>query len=168
MNCTKGKYLLLGSNLGDRPYYLKTAVGLLQKNGVELVTYSSIYESEPWGINDQPLFLNAVLQIETKLSPDELLACCLKIEKEMGRKRIRKWGERLIDIDILYFDEVIIQDNELTIPHPGIPERRFTLLPLSEIAPKFIHPSLQKSQSELLDHCADPLNCHPISNQLDA
>ena len=167
MNATKGKYLLLGSNLGDRLDNLQKAVDLLKESTIEIVRSSSIYESEPWGIREQPVFLNVVLEIETAFAPDQLLQICLSAENQMGRQRVRKWGERLIDIDILYYDGLILNHEDLKIPHLGIPERRFTLMPLTELTPDFKHPLLHKTQNELLDACPDELNCFTIAAQLN-
>ncbi|MEQ9231700.1 MAG: 2-amino-4-hydroxy-6-hydroxymethyldihydropteridine diphosphokinase, partial [Cyclobacteriaceae bacterium] len=115
--------------------------------------------TEPWGISDQPWFLNAVVQFESKGTPEDALATCLSIEEAMGRKRILKWGERLIDIDILFFNEQIVETETLSIPHPGIPDRRFALLPLVEKWPDEIHPSLQQTMHELLVKSTDTLKC---------
>lgn len=166
MNTTEGKFLLLGSNLGDRLANLQKSIDLLRLADITILRSSAIYESEPWGIREQPVFYNCVVEIATTRSADELLQLCLSIEIKMGRERVRKWGERLIDIDILYFDQQILNHDELKLPHLGIPERRFTLVPLVEIAPNFIHPLFHKSQSELLEACPDQLNCFPIADQL--
>ena len=154
-----GIYLLLGSNLADRLSNLRTAANLLQQEGVKILNESSVYETEPWGTSNQPWFLNVVLQVETLLSENELLGVCLKVEQEMGRVRDKKWGARLIDIDILYFNDSILKTENLAIPHPGIEERRFTLMPLCEIAPEETHPVLNQSQVILLSKCQDRLDC---------
>lgn len=153
----EGIFLLLGSNLGDRVKILMQAVIALEERGIQLVKKSSIYETAAWGITDQQSFLNQVLQVETSLDPKKLLKEILEIELELGRVRKIKWGERLIDLDILYYNDIIYKDSDLVIPHPGIPERRFTLVPLVEICPYFIHPEKQISQKELLDNCEDNL-----------
>ncbi len=154
-----GIYLLLGSNLGDRLDNLRIAIRLLQREKIKILNESSIYETEPWGTRDQPWFYNAVLQIETSFKENELLAVCLKVEEEMGRKRSEKWGARLIDIDILYYKDSVVESDNLTIPHPGIKDRRFTLMPLSEIAGEETHPVFGKSQVILLSKCTDELDC---------
>lgn len=154
---THKTYLLLGSNLGDRKLMLKNAAAVIsQKIGV-IESYSSIYETLAWGIEDQPAFLNQVIKVETSLHPQKLLTTINGIEKELGRVRHQKWGERLIDIDILYYNEDIIETENLVIPHPEIINRRFTLIPLAEIAPNYIHPIIKKNQSALLEICPDKL-----------
>jgi len=153
----EGIFILLGSNLGNREKVLMQAADTLEQNGIILVKKSSIYETAAWGKTDQQAFLNQVLQVDTSLSPKELLKVILEIELELGRVRKVKWGERLIDIDILYYHDVSFKDDDLEIPHPGIPNRRFTLIPLVEICPEFIHPKMQMTQKMLLDNCEDNL-----------
>ena len=143
-----GIYLLLGSNMGNRLEYLREAENQLIERGIHVIDESSIYETEPWGKEDQDWFLNVLLQIETSLTANELLDEILKIEKQIGRIRAEKWGERCIDIDILYYDDQTLESRELTIPHPGIPSRRFALVPLVELCPLETHPVDQKSQME--------------------
>lgn len=151
-------YILLGTNLGDRQANLSTAkTQILQKIG-PILTESKIYETAAWGLTDQPNFLNQVIEIETKLSPSVLLKTILAIEKKMGRIRTQKWGERLIDIDILYYGKEVINQENLKIPHPYLQERRFTLVPLAQVAPEFKHPVLLKSNIELLEICTDNSN----------
>ncbi len=156
----KGIYLLLGTNLGDRLANLQQGASILETLDVAIVDYSSVYESAPWGNENQPWFLNMVVRIDTMLPPDRLLQTCLAVEKQMGRVRQEKWGERIIDVDILYYDNETIATEDLTIPHPGIASRRFTLMPLVEISPSEIHPSLAKTNRELLQLCEDPLACN--------
>ena len=153
-------YLLFGSNLGDRELMIARAVSLLGKR-VVVEDGSKIYKSAAWGIEDQPAFLNQVARIQTDLTPRGLLKLCLKVEGEMGRERKQKWGERLIDVDILYYEDWVIEETDLAIPHPGIPDRRFTLVPLCDLAPHKIHPVLHKSNQELLRDCKDPLTVEP-------
>lgn len=153
----EGIFLLLGSNLGDRQLVLAQAVECLSDRGVALVKKSSVYETAAWGKTDQQAFLNQVLLVKTAHSAQELLKVALEIEHELGRVRKIKWGERLIDIDILYYNELVCDEEGLQIPHPGIPDRRFTLIPLVEIYPEFIHPKQQVSQQQLLDSCKDNL-----------
>ena len=148
-------YLLLGSNLGDRLQILQAARELIQKQIGEIDTISSIYETAPWGVLDQPSFLNQVVKVLTSLEPEETLRIILGIEHELGRVRYERWGARVIDIDILYFQDMILDSSRLTIPHPRLHERRFTLTPLAEIAPDFIHPLLKKSSVQLLEVCPD-------------
>ncbi len=148
-------YIQLGSNLGDREGYLKQSqVMLIDEIGL-IIKKSSIYESSPWGVENQGSFLNQVLLLETDVKPFDLLDIILNIEKEMGRVRIEKWGERIIDIDILFYNDEIIETNNLCIPHPYISKRRFVLSPLDEIAKNYIHPILQKTINKLLSQCLD-------------
>ncbi|WMN11537.1 2-amino-4-hydroxy-6-hydroxymethyldihydropteridine diphosphokinase [Marivirga salinae] len=153
----EGIFLLLGSNLGDRAKVLQLAIKALEYKGIKLVKKSAVYETAAWGITDQQAFLNQVIQVDTSLAPMDLLKVILEIELELGRVRKIKWGERLIDIDILYYHDIIYKEDDLEIPHQGIPKRRFTLVPLVEICPEFIHPKMQLSQKKLLDNCEDNL-----------
>jgi 2-amino-4-hydroxy-6-hydroxymethyldihydropteridine diphosphokinase len=157
-----GKYLLLGTNLGDRFKNLKEASRLIEEYAAKIIQQSSIFESEAWGFHDQPSYYNQVMEIETSRSPDELLSLISKIEKKMGRIRYEKWKERLIDIDILYYNNQIIQSPDLIIPHPEIQNRRFALIPLCEIAPDEIHPHLKKTNLELLKETEDTLAVRKI------
>ncbi|NMM50204.1 2-amino-4-hydroxy-6-hydroxymethyldihydropteridine diphosphokinase [Marinigracilibium pacificum] len=161
----KGIYLLLGTNMGDRQSNLKTAAEKIEDQIGKILNYSSIYETAAWGKTDQPDFYNTVLEIEADISPMDLINKCLEIEKEMGRIRIEKWAERLIDIDILYMDDWIVKYDSLTIPHPRIQDRAFTLFPLTEIASEFIHPVLLKSQKSLLSECSDTLEVKKIDKK---
>lgn len=156
-----GKYLLLGTNLGDRLLNIKTAFKQLEAE-MDIIETSSLFESEPWGIKDQPWFLNVVIKVKSNLGPANLLSLCLEVEKNMGRIRKKKWGERLIDIDILYYDNLTLNNNILTIPHKEIQNRRFTLLPMTEISPEGIHPVFNKTQKQLLEECSDTLICRKI------
>ena len=159
----KGIFLLLGTNLGDRLSNLEQATAVLKTYELSIVDYSSIYESAPWGNEKQGWFLNMVLRVDTIHEPESLLNACLSAEQQMGRKRYKKWGERLIDIDVLYYDNLILESERLTLPHPGIPIRRFTLQPMVEVAPNEFHPVLHLSQKHLLDICPDRLECHKTS-----
>lgn len=155
-------FLSLGGNLGDRQANLdKALTAITAKIGIVL-TVSSIFETKAWGIENQPDFLNQVILVETNLSPKETLAAALAIELEMGRVREQKWYTRIIDIDLLFFDQQIITSKKLTIPHPFIPERNFVLAPLVEIAPDFIHPILKKSISALYKDSKDPLEVSAV------
>lgn len=154
---TNGVYLLSGTNLGDRMANMARAMELIEKEAGLVVAQSQLYETAAWGIEDQPAFLNQVLEIKTTLTPLALLDTLLEIEKKMGRQRPQKWGQRLIDLDILYFADSVVVHEELKIPHPHIPERRFTLAPLCEIAPLLVHPVLKKNQLQLLEECPDKL-----------
>ena len=154
MNST---YLLLGSNQGDREYYLIEARNRISQLPGKLVQKSGVYETAAWGLEDQASFLNQVVQFSTPLSPTTLLTQINNIEKDLGRLREVKWAARVIDIDILYFDNLVLQTPNLTIPHPHLHERRFTLVPLVELAPNFEHPGIKKTNKELLAACPDKL-----------
>lgn len=146
---------LLGSNLGNRAVSIENAITALQCHLGQPEKKSSLYESAPWGKTDQPPFLNQVLGFRTPLDPFVLLDTCLSIEKSAGRTRTERWGPRTIDIDLLYFGDRVIDDTNLKIPHPGIPDRRFTLVPLCEIYPFMIHPESGKTFMQLLETCSD-------------
>lgn len=145
----------MGTNIGDKIANLKTACTKISIDCGAINDQSSIYETSPWGINDQPSFLNMVVKIETKCTAEKLLRLLLFVEKEMGRIRERKWGERLIDLDILYFNNEIIVKENLKIPHQELHNRKFTLIPLAEIAADFMHPVLNISSKQLLDRSID-------------
>ena len=160
----KKAYLLLGSNLGNRQLYLQEATELIAQQVGEVIGQSAIYETEAWGKTDQPGFLNLALVVATTLSPIELLHQVLEIEKALGRVRHEKWGARLIDIDIIFYeDEVVDIAGELQIPHPQMQYRKFVTEPLTEIAPDFVHPILQKTLKEILAELADSLTVKRIS-----
>lgn len=148
-------YLLIGGNIGDRHANLSRAVNNIESVTGSVLKQSSVYETAPWGFTAQPSFLNQVLLIETVLSADLLLDSILGIEEKMGRKRLVKMGPRIIDIDILFYNDQIINTASLTIPHPEITNRRFVLAPLNEIAPSLIHPVMIESISSLLLECKD-------------
>jgi len=164
MNTENTVYLLLGSNLGDRVQVLQSAVEMIQNEIGNIIQASSIYETAPWGVLDQPSFLNQVLAVSTALEPEEILRLVLGMEHELGRVRYERWGARVIDIDILFFQNLIADTARLTIPHPRLHERRFTLVPLAEIAPDFIHPVLQTTVAMLLETCQDNSNVNVYSS----
>lgn len=138
-------FLCIGSNMGDRGYYLRETCKRLEASPqVRVVRRSRIYETKPWGKTDQDNFWNQVLEIETSLLPLELLDFCQEIERSLGRERIVHWGPRTIDIDLLNYDNKVWKDERLTLPHPYMEEREFVLAPLREIAPDFVLPSGRK------------------------
>jgi 2-amino-4-hydroxy-6-hydroxymethyldihydropteridine diphosphokinase len=141
-------YLSLGSNLGDRLANLRNAISSLSPKA-QLVVQSSVYETEPWGYTDQPAFLNQVINANTTLEPVDLLIMIKDVEVLLGRQVTFRFGPRLIDVDILFYDDLVLDTPKLTIPHPRITERAFVLFPLGEIAPDLIHPVLHKSIQQL-------------------
>ncbi|MGB1241683.1 MAG: 2-amino-4-hydroxy-6-hydroxymethyldihydropteridine diphosphokinase [Chitinophagales bacterium] len=150
-------YLLIGGNLEARFLNLKKARILIGQKIGEVLQVSSIYETSAWGVEDQPDFLNQVVMVLTTLEPLDLLATIHLIEEELERKRIQKWGARTMDIDILFYENQIIETPNLTIPHARLHLRRFTLVPLCELFPDFVHPVLQKNLLNLLLDCEDVL-----------
>lgn len=161
-----GIFLLLGTNLGHRHQNLIKAKELLKEAGVEIAAISSIYETEPWGKSDQPWFLNVLLEVRTSLTAEVLLLKCHEIEQEIGRTRFEKWGERIIDIDILYYGQQVVSTRRLTIPHPEIPNRKFALMPLVELAAFVNHPTLQSNHLALLSDCKDELEVRKTKLEL--
>jgi 2-amino-4-hydroxy-6-hydroxymethyldihydropteridine diphosphokinase len=154
----KKTYLLLGGNLGDRKQNLEDALRLIEENAGKILSLSRIYETEPWGFSDQPAFYNQAVLIETHLKPEILLNNILEIEKQLGRIRYVKWHERLIDIDIVFYEDEIIDLPGLKIPHPHLQERKFALAPLTDIAADFAHPVLNKTVKRLMEECDDELD----------
>ncbi len=142
-------YIALGSNLGDRKENLKTALKKLDEKGLKIVKVSSFLETEPYGVKNQPMFLNAVCEVKTNLPPEGLIKLLLSVEREMGRKRCRRWGERNIDLDLLFYDDTVLNTQDLILPHPDLQNRDFVLAPLMEIAPGFVHPVLKKTITEI-------------------
>lgn len=158
-------YLLLGTNEGEREQWLKQAIERLNDFGA-IERTSSVYETAAWGIEEQPDFLNMVVLLKTHLSAPELLKATQVVEESLGRQRILKWGQRTLDIDILFFNDDVIQTEILHIPHPHLHERRFTLAPLNELASGFIHPVLKKTVAELVNVCKDPLQVRKLELHL--
>jgi 2-amino-4-hydroxy-6-hydroxymethyldihydropteridine diphosphokinase len=157
-------YLLTGSNQGDRLSNLHRVKNLIEKRVGNLIHVSGIYETEPWGYASAKSYYNQCFFLNSTLEPENILREILGIEREMGRKRTGKsYNDRIIDIDILFFNNEIIKTKELTVPHPRLHERRFVLVPLAEIAGDFIHPEFEISIREILESCDDKL----IVNQLD-
>jgi 2-amino-4-hydroxy-6-hydroxymethyldihydropteridine diphosphokinase len=150
-------YLLIGGNMGNRVQNLGRAVQLLGGIGI-VKALSGLYETEAWGKTDQPAFLNQAVLLETPLKARELLQAVLAIEEKLGRKREVKYGPRIIDIDILFYNRHIIDEPGLAVPHPEIQNRRFALEPMHEIADEFVHPVLKKSITTLLKECPDKLD----------
>jgi 2-amino-4-hydroxy-6-hydroxymethyldihydropteridine diphosphokinase len=148
-------FLSLGSNLGDRELYLKKAIDGLTGRRVEIVRRASLYETEPRDVADQPWFLNTVVEARTQLSPEDLLKACLDTERDNSRVRTAAKGARTLDIDVLFYDDRIIRQPGLIIPHPRLAERKFVLLPLSEIASAFVDPKSGVTVAKLLDRCPD-------------
>ena len=156
-NETQTVYLLLGSNLGDKINALKEATEKIEVQIGKITAHSRFYETQAWGKTDQPDFINQAIAIDTKLSPDEVLTAILLIEKEMGRERTEKWAERIIDIDILLYGNLVVNKKDLVIPHPHLHERNFALVPLMEIAGEEEHPILHKTIEDIYFDCNDKL-----------
>ncbi len=150
-------FLLVGGNLGNRKVSLDNAGKLIEKHVGKIIKMSAVYETEAWGNTDQPSFLNQVIKVNTSLKAEELLEQLLSIEKQAGRIRTYKNAPRIIDIDILFFNNEIYNLPNLKIPHPEVQNRNFVLKPLNEIEPEFIHPALLKNVSTLLNQCKDVL-----------
>ena len=145
-------YIGLGSNLGDREKYVTNAIEILSAtDGITMNVVSEVYETKPVGYLQQPNFLNCVVEISTSLSPYQLLDVCMLIESELQRKRTIKWGPRTVDLDILFYGDLVMAEDRLTIPHPLLHERGFVLLPMRDIAPDFLHPKLNISIKALCE-----------------
>jgi 2-amino-4-hydroxy-6-hydroxymethyldihydropteridine diphosphokinase len=154
---------LIGCNLGNRSANLQKAIQLIEQNCGQVVQSSAIYETAAWGLTDQPAFYNQALKIETQNLPEPLMQQLLLIEQEMGRTRTIKLGPRTIDLDMIFFNQFILKTELLVLPHPALSQRRFVLLPLSEIAPNYIHPILHKTIVQLLNECPDHLDVQKLS-----
>ena len=148
-------FLGLGSNQGDRELNLKNSIKLLNSRVGKVLNSSGIYESEPWGVKNQNYFLNQIIEIETHIDPNDLLNICKNIEYDMGRKPGIKWGKRVIDIDILYYQSKVINQKKLIIPHKLMHERKFVMIPLNDLNENHLHPILKISNKEILNKCID-------------
>lgn len=157
--------LLMGSNLGDRLSHMENAMRRLSDVVGEVQCHSATYETAAWGKTDQPVFLNRAVMIKTRLTPAQVLLSILKIEKEMGRLREVKWGERTIDIDILLYENHVVNEPDLVIPHPEMHKRRFALVPMHEITPDALHPTFGKTIAMLLAECPDNLAVTPFLSE---
>jgi len=144
-------YIGIGSNLGNRKENCEIAIKHLKDRGINILTVSPAIETEPWGVEEQPKFINMAIEVETDLSPEGLLILLKKLEEIMGRTQTVRWGPRLIDLDILFYNDLVMKSAELEIPHPRIQHRDFVLRPLAEIAPDLLHPVFKKSIQEMLD-----------------
>lgn len=152
-------YILLGSNLGDRKLLVNQACKMMEERCGRIVAQSRLYESEPWGFKSEHWFLNKVVVLDTEMSPDDLMDALLAIEKELGRDRTTPhdgYVSRPMDLDILYWgNDLVVEKQHVIVPHPRLHQRRFTLLPLCDVAPDYVHPILKKTNLQLLDECRD-------------
>lgn len=155
-------YLILGGNVGEVKANINEALTCIANYLGEIKEVSKYYQTAAWGKTNQPDFLNLACEVCTELDADACLISLLEIEKKLGRVRLEKWGERLIDIDILYFNNAVINTASLTVPHPELANRKFVLVPLCNIAPNFIHPILRVSNSHLLENLADDLQVNEL------
>lgn len=163
-------YLGLGSNKGDRVGYVQQATGLLSGvEGIKIIRTSSLYETQPWLEKETTWYVNAIIEIKTALDPFELLTVCQRIEKQLGRNREVEgpYGDRTMDIDILFYDKEILNEKNLQIPHKHFHQRAFTLVPMLELNPDFIHPELGKSIAELHDELENPEMVYLYGTKID-
>lgn len=151
-------YLMLGGNLGDTASFFKQAIALITTRIGEVITLSAIYETEPWGVDGQQNYFNQAVELKTLLMPEKLLKETQAIEYELGRRKsLQNWAPRIIDIDILFYNQEIIEQIDLKIPHPLLHQRMFCLIPMQEIAPDYIHPIMKYSIRSLVNICNDKL-----------
>lgn len=158
--------IILGSNSGDRYNIIKEAITMLSQKAGKIAMASSLYETEPWGFECDEFFINRVIVLNTPLAPHKLLQAGLEIEKQLGRERHAegpRYSQRPIDIDILFYDSLVIDTPVFTVPHPRITERRFVLIPLCEIMPDYIHPVFGQSIEALLRNCTDNMQVTRVS-----
>lgn len=161
-------FIGLGSNLGDRAYYLHQAlIEIANSPQIIMKKYSSVYETEPVGKKEQPRFLNMVAELESTLLPQDLLRRFKEIENTLGRTHTEHWGQREIDLDILYYGNEVFNNVNLQVPHPEITNRRFVLVPMEEIAGEFLDPMQRLSMKELLQRCSDTSTVRKISLPMD-
>ena len=160
-------YLLLGANLGNPAETFAAARSSISAQYGGLLGWSSVYQTAPWGVTDQPVFLNQVVVVQTHLHPLDVLRFTQSLEKTLGRQPGQRWGPRQIDIDILYYGQMVATMPDLTVPHPRLHERRFTLVPLVEVAPEFIHPKLKLTNEQLLARCEDHTEAPQLATPSD-
>ncbi|HCP24444.1 MAG: 2-amino-4-hydroxy-6-hydroxymethyldihydropteridine diphosphokinase [SAR202 cluster bacterium] len=157
-------HLGLGTNLGDRQGNLARTVSALEKSdGLQVLRSSSIFETAPWGVTDQPSFLNMVVEVSSRLSPRELLVCVKGLEQELGREPGPRYGPRLIDVDILLYGQTVVDELDLHIPHASLHLRAFALVPLAQLAPDAVHPVLGRTVKDLADDAEDLEGVHPLA-----
>jgi len=163
-------YLCLGSNKGDRVGYVQQATSLLGAiEGIKIIRTSSLYETQPWLEQETTWFVNAIVEVKTSLEPEELLFECQRIESQLGRNREVEghFGERTIDIDILFYDKEIINEVDLTVPHKFMHQRAFTLVPMLELNPDFVHPKLGKTMADLHEELENPEMVYLYGTRID-
>jgi 2-amino-4-hydroxy-6-hydroxymethyldihydropteridine diphosphokinase len=160
-------HLHLGSNIGDRKLHIARAIQMIEESIGPIWSSSSYYETEAWGKKDQSDFINVALEVEHYMTPNQLLKTINKIEDNLGRVRREKWEERIIDIDIIFMEDIIIDTDKLTIPHKWMEKRNFVLYPMVEIAEKFVHPVFNKTLAELLEDCEDSTKITKLKSEFE-